>query len=186
MSFSPVTQYWISPVPQMHWIWRMGLVAQPARGQLHTRVGTAACGWTVLRCQQARDVHVIFLIKADALFIIAFKILGVGRLGASGNHLPAQVRVSQLSRFVDAFNTCLFLGEEGSEVSTFCWALRLSGKPDALLQKLPILHRRDASHPSASAVGLQPEGLETWPSWRDLEMCPCLKDVQDDKIVPVL
>ena len=62
----------------------------------------------------------IFLIKADALFIIAFKILGVGRLGASGNHLPAQVRVSQLSRFVDAFNTCLFLGEEGSEVSTFC------------------------------------------------------------------
>lgn len=57
------------------------------------------------------------------LFIIAFKIFGVGRLGASRSHLPTDVPVSWTSRFVAVFNMCLFLREEGSEMSTFCWAL---------------------------------------------------------------
>lgn len=92
-------------------------------------------------CVSRPGMFTWFFLLRRMLFIIAFKIFGVGRVGATRNHLPAEVPVSWTSCFVAAFNMCLILREEGSEMSTFCWALHLSSTPD-LLSLTEAPHRR--------------------------------------------
>lgn len=61
------------------------------------------------------------------LFIMAFKIFRVGRVGVSRNHLLTEVPVS----WTGCFNVCLFLRWEGSEErAAFCWALPFSPEPN--------------------------------------------------------
>lgn len=155
------------------------LAEQPAWGQLHVRVSTAACCWTVLLRQQARDAHVVVPIKADALYYRSGSTRGgKGR----GEWEPALCwsPVSGTLCFVVAFNMCRLLREGSSEMSTFCWALHPSGEPNllSLIQAPRCLVSVWPITPTASTVVLQHEGLKTRssPQASCLQTCPHLKE----------
>lgn len=100
--FFPVTQNWISPIPQMHWIWRTGL-AEQQREVSFTCESVQLLVADLFRCVSRPGTFTWFFSVRQMLFITAFKIFGVGGLGGSRNHLPAEVPVSWTSRFVGWF-----------------------------------------------------------------------------------